>query len=311
MSPSVDVSERKRISLKRFCNGKKFYLDGARAMNGPLMGDTLIALENTYRSGDIVREILKERLNITRADIIKIKKEIPGGEGAGGSTKAEIIAIFREYERRFSREPVGLKDMVHLNIIRNEVNNTRNFPTKDVLGNLSERIGKLLHLASEDVFGIRFELMDYHLIVVSDRIRNILIKCLDDIVNGNFKETIRKCALAFSISLEKQRQRLNYLLERQELSTALFFLDSPETLYYKFQDYSFILMALQVDLNKYKSFEKMVPTIMINDSDRDDVSITVSDFVPEKWLTEDSARFCFNFVTETVLLWENMNLKRL
>lgn len=311
MKAPADVSTTKDVFIKRFCNSKKFYLDGTRAVNGPLMGDTLVALENIHRSGNIVIDILKEKLNIQRADVIKAKKEIPEEKDDSiRSMKAEIIAIFAEYKRRFKREPPGLKDMAHLAIIRKDVHNTRSFPTKDVLVNLNERIGQLLELTSEDVFGVSFELMDYHLIIGTAKIRNILTKCLDDIINEDFKESIRKSALAFSISLERQRQRLNYLLERRELSTALFFLDSPETLYYKFQDYSFILMALQVDLKKYKSFERMVPTIMINDNDREGVSITVSDYVHEKWLTGDSARFCFNFVTETVLLWENMNLRK-
>lgn len=173
-----------------------------------------------------------------------------------------------------------------------------------------EDLDQLLQITSRELFNIPLKLVDYHLLIENNQIRNIMIKCMDRMVEENYKEAIKKCALAFSISLEEQRQRLNYLMKRKELSTALFFLDSPETLYYKLQDYSFILMALQVDINKYKMFEKIVPTTMISDDEREGISITISDFVPEQWITLDSATYCLNFVSETVIMWENMKLRR-
>jgi hypothetical protein len=70
-------------------------------------------------------------------------------------------------------------------------------------------------------------------------------------------------------------------------------------------------MALQVDLSKYKLFEKIIPTVMINDEDRESgVSITISDYLDERWINLKWALYCFNFVTETVLMWESMNLKK-
>ena len=300
------------IALKKFCNSKKFLGNAARDLRGNLMGDNIGALENQYRAAKAVKEILTDKLNVRTADVLAEKKNLRSGEDDKVlKMKAEVMAIIKEYGDRYGREPNGLKDIIPITLLRKEVQSTKVIPAKDVLANFQEGISRLLEYTSEDVFNIPLRLMDYHLIIDNEQIRNQLVKCLADTYDGNFKEAIKRCALAFSISLEKQRQKLNYLMERQELSTAMFFLDSPETLYYKFQDYNFILMALQVDLNKYKMFEKIIPTVMINDEDRESgVSITISDYLDERWIDMKWALYCFNFVTETVLMWESMNLKK-
>jgi len=298
------------VALKRFCNSKKFFNNAIRNLQGDLMGDNLGALENQYRAAKTVKEILIHKLNIRTGDVLAEKKKLSKGEDDTVlHMKAEVLAVLKEYGNRYGREPTELKDIISISLLRNEVRSTKIIPAKDVLANFQEGIGKLLEYTSEDLFKVPLRLMDYHLIIDNEQIRNKLVKSLVDIDDGEYKEAIKRCALAFSISLEKQRQRLNYLMERQELSTAMFFLDSPETLYYKFQDYNFILMALQVDLKKYKMFEKIIPTVMINDDSESGVSITISDYLDERWINRRWAMYCFNFVTETVLMWESMDLK--
>ena len=275
------------------------------------MGDNLGALENQYRAAKTVKEILIEKLNIRTADVLAEKKALcAGGDEGISRMKAEILAIIREYGERYGRTLTELKDVIPLTLLRKEVRSTKVMPAKDVLANFQERMGKLLECVSEDLFRVPLRSMDYHLIIDNEQIRNKLVRSLADINDGEYKKSIKRCALAFSISLEKQRQKLNYLRERHELSTALFFLDSPETLYYKFQDYNFLLMALQVDLKKYKMFEKIIPTVMINDDHESGVSITISDYLDGRWINVKWARYCFNFVTETVLMWESMNLSK-
>ena len=299
------------IALKKFCNSKKFLNNTARDLRGNLIGDNLGALENLYRTGKTIKEILSDKLNIQTADILTEKKRLRSvGDDSVSHMKAEILAIIKEYGDRYGREPAGLKNIIPIYLLRKEVQSTKVIPAKEVLTNFQERIAKLLEHTSEDVFKVPLRFMDYHLIIENEQIRNQLVRCLADIDEGEFKEAIKRCALAFSVSLEKQRQKLNYLMERQELSTAMFFLDSPETLYYKFQDYNFILMALQVDLKKYKIFEKIIPTVMINDDDESGVSITISDYLDERWINMKWAFYCFNFVTETVLMWESMDFKK-
>ena len=299
------------LALKRFCNCKKYFQNGSRHLADDLMGDSLQALENFYRCAKITRRILEERLNVRPEDISKAREEIHGDENEQiYSLKCEILAIFNRFKDKFGKELEGFKSIVQLNMLRREVHGTRSFPAKEILVKFKEDLDRLLQITSRELFRLPLKLVDYHLLIENDQIRKIMIRCVERIVGENYKEAIKKCALAFSISLEDQRQRLNYLLERKELSTALFFLDSPETLYYKLQDYSFILMALQVDINKYKKFEKIVPTTMISDDEREGVSITISDFVPEQWITMESATYCLNFVSETVIMWENMELGR-
>ena len=117
--------------------------------------------------------------------------------------------------------------------------------------------------------------------------------------------------LCHLISLESilfGRLLFAYLREREELSTSLFFMDSPTTLYFKLQDYSFILLALGVDLKKYKMYEKIVPTTMISREKDGEVSITISDYVQGEYQTLEWARYCFNFIMETAINWENRKL---
>ena len=311
MAVSFDHPFDHSLALKRFCNCKKFFQNGSRDLTEYLMGDSLQALENFHRCAKIARRILEERLNIRPEDISQAREELHGDDNEPiYSLKCEILAVFNRFKDKFGKELTGIKSIVQLNMLRREVHETRSFPANEVLMKFKEDLDQLLQITSRELFNIPLKIVDYHLLIENNQIRNIMIKCMDRMVEENYKEAIKKCALAFSISLEEQRQRLNYLMERKELSTALFFLDSPETLYYKLQDYSFILMALQVDINKYKMFEKIVPTTMISDDEREGISITISDFVPEQWITLDSATYCFNFVSETVIMWENMKLRR-
>ena len=274
------------------------------------MEDTLGAMEDLYICAHTVLDILCEVLKVKREDVLETRKELPDEDDTLLLLKAATLAASRIYERRFGKEPPGARDIVPLTMMRRDAHDSLSFPTRELLGRFLENQHQLLDVVSEDVFELPTELVDYHLLIVNNGIRRIMTGCLDDILAGEYTEAIKKSSLAFSISLEEQRQRLNYLMERQELSTAMFFLDSPETLYYKLQDYSFILMALQVDLGKYRQFEKIVPTTMISEDGDRGTSITISDFVHEQWITSKWARYCFSFVCETVLLWQNMDLRK-
>ncbi len=215
------------IALKKFCNSKKFYNNAIRDLRGNLMGDNLGALENQYRAAKTVHEILIDKLNIHTSDVLAEKKNLrPGGDDTVSRKKAEVLAIIKEYRDRYVREPTGLKEIISVTLLRKEVQTTKIIPAKDVLTNLQEGIGNLLEYTSEDLFKVPLRLMDYHLIIDNEQIRNQLIKCFRDIDKGEYKEAIKRCALGFSISLEKQRQKLKHpmlvrlLLKHQRLNAT-------------------------------------------------------------------------------------------
>lgn len=297
------------IFAKRFCNAKRFLYNGKRDLRGNFMGDTLGAMEALHRCSRTIINLLEEGLNVDGGLIASAGEGIEEADIYAHRLKTEIMAIHGRYEQEYGRPPPGIRDIVHLAMLRRDVHATMTIPTRDILLRCKDSLAELLAAVSEDVFGLPLALMDYHLVIKSEQLRNIMTRCIEDIVDEDYRGSVKNATLGFSIALEEQRQQLNYLLEREELSNALFFLDSPETLYYKLQDYSFILMALQVDPGKYRLFEKIVPTTMVSDETDTGVSITISDYVHERWIKPKWARFCFEFVCETVLMWQNMNLK--
>jgi len=307
MGSDPAVSRSNDISLKRMIDVKKHYLNARKGLMGNLLGDDLGALENLYEAILISMELLAGELEMDTGTIDTGTMDV-GTIGTATVNAALVEVMAENYRKRYNEGLRGTNSVISLLDHRKEVRSSRTLPSRDRLNHWKGDIEKYLDDISRALFGRSLDSLDYHLIIDDDEMRDILVDAQKFILSSNYKGSIMRSSLAFSISLEKMRQHLNFLMENDELSTHFFSLDSKKTLYYKLQDYFFILLALEVDMKKYQLFIKIVPTTLIDDSGPDGVSVTFSDYIHEKWLTLKWARFCFNFVVETLLHWGSMEL---
>jgi len=330
------VTSRNTYLIKRFIDAKKFYQNAQTNYMGNMICDDLGALENMYQCVRGLLSVIMESMNISFKDyfeylkdevdakvIIALKKSVDDKKiididsiNFFGISRSKALIILldtlnNKLEKEYDISLTGYNQILLLFERRYSVRYANSMVHKDDVFKIKEQILVLLKEISDMVFGISYKEMEYHHVISDDQLKETLGECNKLILEEDYKEAIKRSSLAFSISLESQRHRLNYLMENEELNTSLFSLDSERTLYYKLQDYSFILLALQVNLKKYRLFIKIVPTTMIDDNSEEGVSITISDFVHSRWIGLKWARFCYNFVVETILQWESMDLKYL
>lgn len=303
MDSNNGETDRDVLLLKQMIDVRKHFLNARKCLLGNILGDDLSSLMAMHICVDTALAILEVDLDSDTAHI--------GAKSSNDSMEIKWVLdeyILPAYKKRYKRVPGGVESVILLFRHHREVKNTLTMPSRPTLDHLLPGIERFLGDISEDVFGTPLKYLDYHLILKDKEMSGILSETQDFLLKNDHKQSILRSSFAFSISLEKMRQRLNYLLERDELSTHFFSLDTRRTLYFKLQDYSFLLLAMEVNMDKYRLFIKIVPTTLIDESGNEGVSVTFSDYIQEKWLTTKWARFCFNFVMETLLHWESMEL---
>ena len=97
------------------------------------------------------------------------------------------------------------------------------------------------------------------------------------------------------------KQYLNFIKRGKSLYKSIdIHIDSKE------QD--FIHLVLGTPPKKLERFKQLVPTVLITEDNEGRSEIIVSDFVDETVILKENAEFCLNFVLETILYWESLEL---
>ena len=224
------------------------------------------------------------------------------------SLEEQWTTLSNDYEKRYGQKLSMKTQIFTISNITKSFTEHNIIPTKTQVHELVQALSIFMHELTLKVFGLNFQDIDFHLLMDNPQVRRTLKVAVNAINNGDYKEVLKNSSLAFNIALEDQRHKLNYLSEKGILKPELFMLDKSINLHFNSKDHDFIHTVLGTQQKKLEQFNKIVPTVIITEDDDVGPKIVISDYVDEGAVSKDNAQFCIDFVLETILHWESLDL---
>jgi len=265
---------------------------------------------DTLENNIVATSSLNSALNIFLKNIgtqqkIKSLKELDNV-----SLEKQWAILSSEYEQRFSQK-LSMKTQIFTlsNITQNFIENDI-IPSNAQLLELYQALLVFVQQLTRKVFELEFHDIDFHLLFENPQLRKILKTTRDAFDANEYEEALRKSSQAFHIALEDQRQKLNYLSEKGLLKPELLMLDKNIGLHLNPKDHEFIHLILGTSPKKLDQFMKLVPTALISEDEQNRPEIIISNYVDKNLVSKENAYFCLNFVLETILFWESLELMK-
>lgn len=192
----------------------------------------------------------------------------------------------------------------------------------DVINRYQVYSGDFIRSALKEVFGIEFDELSMSLLVKENRIRDFLSRAEAQLLSDP-KESMKCSSAAFSLAEEKELTRINFWFPKPSLKLDPMSKKKIEALNSEIvpiadilSDYwedeireslegfeeAVKLLALGVDVSEYAKFKAVAPIAVCSNGrvgfQKSLFGEEVGDFTNEK------AAFCFNFVLNHVLRWQ-------
>jgi hypothetical protein len=287
----------KRTTIKELIITKKLLMNSQDLINTDSLENNLIAVANLNSALNIFLTIVGTQQKIEsfkQLDNITLEKQ--------------WLILSKEYEKRFGQK-LSMKTQIFTlsNIIQNFIEHDI-IPSNQQVQELYQALLIFLQELTVKIFEIDFQDIDLYLLLDNPQVQESLKNAHDANKMEDYEIVLKNCSLAFHIAFEDQRQKINYLSEQGLLKPEPFMLDKSIKLHLDLKDKEFIHMILQTSPKKLDRFLKLIPSVLISEDDKSRPEITISDFVDEEAITADNAQFCLDFVLETILQWETLDL---
>lgn len=289
--------KNKKVMFKELILAKKLLLNSQELIKTDTLENTLLAISNLNSALEAFLKLVGTKQKI------KSLKELDNI-----SLEKQWSILSEEYERQFG-EKLSMKTQIFTlsNVIQNFVEHDV-LPSATQVQELYQALLVFMQELSKKVFGLDFQEIDFHLLLDNPQVQRALKAAQDAFEKGNYEAVLKNTSLAFHIALEDQRQKINYLSEKGMLNPEPFMLDKSIKLHIESNDQEFIQIILRTPQEKLERFKKIVPTVLITEDDQNRPEITISNYVDESVETKENAMFCLNFVIESILQWESIEL---
>ncbi len=248
---------------------------------------------------------LKQTVDLTLYALSMYYKFSPE-EIAENTTKARWERCSPKYKDETDKRLPLKKQIFNLQDVYLESCSQGRLPTVEELRDFDRFVRIFLSNVIRNIYQLRFHELNLYLTIENPQVRDALEEALIALEEGDYAISIKKSSLAFSLALENERLKLDHWKKTglyDEMYTYLFLFENPEALAFKLQDYSFILLALGTDIEKFNEFQEIIPVVMLTVGDDAKTSVNIGDFIKEEYDNYESAYFCYTFVLETTLMW--------
>ena len=287
----------KKEIIRQLMVAKKLLMKSEELIDSDSIENNLVVISNLNFTLNLFLETLGTQQKIKTLKELNIR-----------SLEEQWTTLSNDYERRYGQKLSMKTQIFTISNITKSFTEHNVIPTKAQVHELVQALSIFMHELTSKVFGLDFQDIDFHLLMDNPQVRRKLKLAEDAINNGSYKEVLKNSSLAFNIALEDQRHKLNFLSEKGILKPELFMLDKSISLHFDSKDHEFIHTILGTQQKKLEQFNKIVPTVIITEDDDGEPKIVISDFVDEDVVSKDNARFCIDFVFETILHWESLDL---
>lgn len=287
----------KRTTIKELIITKKLLLNSNEMINAESLENNLIAIANLNSALNIFLKIVGTQQKI---DSLKQLDNL--------SLEKQWSILSKEYEQRFGQK-LSMKTQIFTlsNVIQNFIEHDT-IPSNQQVRELYQALMIFLQELTQKIFEMNFHDIDFYLLLDNPQVQRTLKEAHNAFEIGDLKAVLKSCSLVFHMAFEDQRQKINYLSEKGLLKPEPFMLDKSINLHLDIKDQEFIHMILRTPPKKLERFLKMVPSVMITEDEKKRPEIIISDFVDEETMSKENAKFCLDFVLETILQWENLDL---
>jgi hypothetical protein len=290
----------KKVIIKELIIAKKLLQNSEEIIESDSIGHNLIAIFNLNSALNIILRVLSTQQKVKS---IKQLNNI--------SLDEQWALLSKQYEKQYGKKLSMKTQIFTLTNITKKFTEQDIIPTKIHVQELCQAFSIFMEDLTSKLYGLKLNDIDFHLLLDNIQVQRILKMAQVANENENYEEVLKNTSLAFHIAIEDQRQKLNYLSKKGLLKPELLMLDKSLNVHIDSKDQDFIHLVLNTPPKKLEQFKQLVPTVLIVEDDKDRSEIIVSDFVDESVISKENAEFCLNFVLETILNWESMDLVKM
>lgn len=283
--------------IKKLIIAKKLFVRSQKLIEKDSLENNLIAIFNLNSALNIVLEVLSEQQSVKSVKQIK-----------GWDLEQQWEILSKEYKKRYSQELSMKTQIFTLNTVIDDFTKFGQVPNSTQVHELGRALGVFIEELIFQVFEIKFSDLDFHYLIDHPQVKNAIKNANKALNNDRFDEVLKETSTAFHIALEEQRQKLNYLSAQDLLKPDLLMLEKSIKLHIDPKDQDFIHLILRTNPKKLERFKQLIPTAVISEDENNRPEIVISDFVDNAVLSYENAEFCLNFVLETILHWESLDL---
>jgi hypothetical protein len=287
----------KKVIIKELIIAKKLLQNSEEIIKYDSIEHNLIAIFNLNSALNIILRVLSTQQKVKsfkQLDSISLEKQ--------------WLLLSEQYKKQYGKELSMKTQIFTLTNITKKFTELDIIPTKVQVQELAQALSIFMDDLTSKMFGLELQDIDFHLLLDNIQVQRLLKTAQGASSNEKYEEVLKNTSLAFHIALEDQRQKLNYLSEKGLLRPELLMLDKSIDIHIDSKDQDFIHLVLGTPPKKLERFKQLVPTVLITEDDKGRSEIIVSDFVDETAIIKENAEFCLNFVLETILYWESLEL---
>jgi len=291
------VKKKMLATIKELIIAKKLLENSKNLIKIDSMENNLIAIYNLNSALNIILKILGEQQKIKS---IKQLKNI--------SLEKQWDILSQKYKQQYGQD-LSMKTQIFTlnNIINNFVDHDM-LPINTQVKELYQALSVFIDGVVSQILNLKFGELDFYLLIQNTQVQKTIKRANMAIEAEEYAEVLKSTSAAFQIAIEDQRQKINYLSDQGILKPEPFMLDRSINIHIDAKDREFIHLVLGTPTKSLERFKHLVPTAIITEDGESRPEIVISDFVDVEASTKENAVFCLNFVLETVLHWESLDL---
>lgn len=291
------IPKRKLPIVKKLIIAKKLLQNSEELIELNSLEKNLVAISNLNSAFNIILMIFCKQAkikSIKQLDNISLEKQ--------------WNILSKEYKKRFDQDLSMKTQIFTLNNIMSDFIDHGIYPTTNQVLDLTRALSIFIEDFVDKVFELEYKDLDLYLLIENNQVQHTIKQARKSLDAGEFEEVLKAASSAFQVALEDQRRKINYLSERNLINPELIMLDKSISLNIKPKEEDFIHLILKTPQKDLQKFKQLVPTAIIAEDKARRSEVVVSDYVSEVSISNENAEFCLNFVLETILNWENMDL---
>ena len=289
----------KKNTFKQLILAKILLQKSEALVNDDSMESNLAAIFNLNSALEIILKILTE-YSMTKIKSIKQLKT--------GSLEMHWSVLSQEYKKRYGQD-LSMKTQIFTinNLILDFTDHGLTTKTNQI-SDLNKALSIFMEDVINNIFGLNYSELDLFQLIPNPQVRQEFRAAKWAYNSNDLASTFRYISASFHIALEDQRQKLNYLSDQGLLKPEAILLKEPINIHFSIDDEEFIHLVLGTNPKKLERFKQLVPSAMITQDRQGKPEVVVSDYVDKSLLSTENAIFCMNFLLETILDWENLDL---
>jgi hypothetical protein len=291
------VSKKKLDIVKELILAKKLLQYSEKLIKEKNLDSNIIAVHNLNSALNIVLSLFSTQHKINSTKQLNSK-----------NLEEQWAILSQEYKTRFGQDLSMKTQIFTLNNIITDLIEYDKYPSNNQVIELTQALSIFIEDFVSKVFQLSFQDLDFHILIEHPQVRNTIKEARDALYSEDFSKVLRLASASFQLAIEDQRQKINYLSDQGLLKPELLMLDKSINININPSEEDFIHLILRTPQKELQRFKQLVPTALISLNEKNKAEVVVSDYVDDRKISKENAEFCYNFVLETVLNWENLNL---